>query len=540
MLVAYNLLTQEKNSVLDFFHRGDQDEHVIGTSDLAARVSGTQPQFRPAQFEVSDSRNLPSEVNVDHPDPTIDYQTGSQRERVLASGVVPAENVERVTLPTVMAPERARGVARRLLWTAIAERTVVRLSLPPSYYGILEGDIVTFVFGGVTESIRVRRVGFGANRILEVEGVLQDDAAFSQIEEGEAGHIGPGTTPQVPSLLDWHVFNLAPLTQDRVPLFGVYFSVSALTTSFDFLGGEMFEATVIDGEYSERGSIVESIMGRAQTVLARGPLGRWDRINTVRVKLNNAFTLSSKTEQEVYSGANRAMLGEELIAFKTATLVSTGVYDLSMLLRGLRGTEKEVGGHFAGDRFIVIDSDIGFFALDLSAVGQTRYTKAVSVGAEPADVAAKAYAFSNTIQRPFPPHVYSTRRYEDLTSQRIELKWHDRSRYPFTLLGLNPVSLDVENRYEVYIWDITNSEWDLLSTSATTSLSVAYSQWSTRGYGGEDAVFFKLRRLGDYGSSDFVYIKVWWPNDWYDVPSVPDPGPDPVVIQFENFGETTE
>jgi hypothetical protein len=55
----------------------------------------------------------------------------------------------------------------------------------------------------------------------------------------------------------------------------------------------------------------------------------------------------------VLNGANLAVLGSEVIQFKSATLVATNTYALTGLLRGRRGTEWAIGTHAAGDRFVL-------------------------------------------------------------------------------------------------------------------------------------------------------------------------------------------
>ena len=67
------------------------------------------------------------------------------------------------------------------------------------------------------------------------------------------------------------------------------------------------------------------------------PDNTFDEANTVTVTLLGG-ALFSTSEFLVLNGDNAALLGDEIIQFKTATLVSGTTYILSGLLRGRRGT----------------------------------------------------------------------------------------------------------------------------------------------------------------------------------------------------------
>jgi len=137
--------------------------------------------------------------------------------------------------------------------------------------------------------------------------------------------------------------------------------------------------------------------------LLAGPVGYWDRINTVSVRINSG-TLESKTEDEVMQGQNIAVIGSEIIGFRTATLTATLTYTLSNLLRGLRDTEPFVSTHVAGERFVLLDQNVlNFQPIDISEVGVTKYFKVAAPGQIVADVAAQQQTLVGSTLRPFSP-----------------------------------------------------------------------------------------------------------------------------------------
>ena len=94
-----------------------------------------------------------------------------------------------------------------------------------------------------------------------------------------------------------------------------------------------------------------------------GPLHRFDKSNVLRVTLEFG-ELASVTEEALLNGANFAAIengdGEwELFQFQTATLVAPATYDLSILLRGMNGTERAMRDPVAaGARFILVNSAV--------------------------------------------------------------------------------------------------------------------------------------------------------------------------------------
>jgi hypothetical protein len=100
-----------------------------------------------------------------------------------------------------------------------------------------------------------------------------------------------------------------------------------------------------------------AVYGVADSVLPDFAGGNiFDEISTVTVNLLYG-ELSSDTEANVLNGYNLALLGDELIHFKNAELVSDNVYILSGLLRGLRGTDWAMETHAEGDQFILLTPD---------------------------------------------------------------------------------------------------------------------------------------------------------------------------------------
>lgn len=100
-----------------------------------------------------------------------------------------------------------------------------------------------------------------------------------------------------------------------------------------------------------------STMGTATTVLpAASPL-LFDRQSTLTIQLAGAdMTLPTATADQLLAGANRALLGQEIIQFANAVPMGAGVWQLSGFLRGRGGSEIQVGAHAAGEGFVLLDA----------------------------------------------------------------------------------------------------------------------------------------------------------------------------------------
>lgn len=81
----------------------------------------------------------------------------------------------------------------------------------------------------------------------------------------------------------------------------------------------------------------------------------FDLANVVLVELvNPAMTLESVSDAALLGGANRAMVGGELLQFGVAEAVEPRIWRLSRLLRGRAGTANHIA-HRAGTPFVLLD-----------------------------------------------------------------------------------------------------------------------------------------------------------------------------------------
>ena len=141
----------------------------------------------------------------------------------------------------------------------------------------------------------------------------------------------------------------------------------------------LYSAATEDAGYELNRLIGQAaVVGSTETALARAAPGLWDRGAALRVRIG-AGEMSSATEPALLAGANLAAIGSgaaglwELFQFRDAVLVSPGIYELSMRLRGQLGTDAVAPESWpVGSRLVLIDAGLTQIDLALAARGLAR------------------------------------------------------------------------------------------------------------------------------------------------------------------------
>lgn len=475
IMLAFDILAQEDMGKLKFFFRKDADTIEIADEDLAAHEEGSDTP-RVVQIQDMTGLSLPSEINVDYIDPTLNYQTGSQRERRYDT---PVDSPVQINLPITMDPVDARKIAKRILWTPYANRQTFVLRLPPKYLHIQESDLITF--SAYDESFRalVTRVDRGLNGLIVVEAISEDPYThdFDAVAENAKEHEQVIYTPPMTFIF---IIDIAPLIDDDVNTSVVYAAVAAQDVNASWGGGNLLRSSN-DTDFTSIANIgPEATMGFAITVLGGGVTGLyWDRINTVTVDLMNG-SLESKTEEEVLSGLNHAIVGNEIIGFKTATLVSANRYTLSTLLRGRRDTADAIDNHntsSGSEAFVYLNSSaIMRISTPTSAIESFRYYKAVASGGDEDDYPSFPHYHRGGSMLPFSPcHITGSID----GSNNITVNWVRRTRALARIFGPGAVpQVEPTRIYEIDVYDgttivntytVTDAEtWTYTSSMQTT------------------------------------------------------------------------
>lgn len=122
-------------------------------------------------------------------------------------------------------------------------------------------------------------------------------------------------------------------------------------------------------------------------------------------------------------GANRALLGGEMIQFASAAPLGSRRWRLENLLRGRGGSEQAIAGHAAGEPFVLLDDAL--VPLDPSLVGTAPGALIAAIGLGDDDPATCAIACRGwTLRPPAPVHA----RARTAADGTLTLAWTRRAR----------------------------------------------------------------------------------------------------------------
>ncbi|NJO82928.1 MAG: hypothetical protein HC828_08980 [Blastochloris sp.] len=494
LINSYGVRVQESQGKLKFFHFGA--EPITAVSDTLFGAGSSSPDRAKLTISDSTSFDIPTEVDVQYFDIDRDHQKGSQRERRNNEFT---RVVRSIDVPVVLNATQARNIAIRTLWTGWSERQLIEMSLPPRFTTIRENEALTFSYNGSDYKVRVLSVDRGNNHLIKVRGVTQEDHIFQELDIVPSGGATSDELLYIPPLLELMVFDMAALRTEDTIVAGFYYAVAIADDSSSFTGASLYEQLPGSSRYDELERIEAegTTMGVCESVLGDGSYGYWDRNSTVDVELFDG-ELSSEEEIDVLNGSNTALIGTEVVAFTTATLIDTRTYRLSGLIRGLRNTQSSIATHVADERFLLLNTAVKFHQVDLAARDSTRNYKAISVGSEIDETDEQSLTLAMTTFRAWSVvHVKATRSSGDLA-----ITWIRRTRgFVRQYSGSSAPLLTSNESYEI---DIMDGSTVVRTISSSTPSATYTSADQTTDFGSpQSSIVTRIYELTtEYGRGD--------------------------------------
>lgn len=480
LLLFHDVLEQEGNQQIRFFHRKDAKIIDVAEGDLGTYQDGNQPRSRPLEVEDLPDSELYDSITTKYLDFDKDGNTGSQNVR---RNDTVTRGSTTIDLPIVMTGGKAIAFGRRAFWLGQSSRKLFRCSLPSTYYFVQENDVLRVPSAGNVFYLLVQKVDIGQNWVIEIECTPWQKSILTQSEEFDPPNIDPTFAPMLP-VADGYFFELPPLVPNSgSPAMGsptlIVFPVIEDDDTL-FPGILILEAPESSGPYVEIAACEEesevgfTTTGAGGTAVLNGTginHAWWDDVSTVDVYMISG-SLESRPEVDVLNGANRAIVGKELVGFKTATLVGTKTYRLSGFIRGLRNTEDQMTTHVSEEAFVFLNAGGRAIELNLSSIGQTKYFKMVTPGTDPDDVPPESLLITGATLRPFSPC--------DLQaawdgSGDVVLSWKRRSRALYRLFSpLQPPIAEESEKYDAEVEYPIGSSTIVKSWTDLTSPTVAF------------------------------------------------------------------
>lgn len=197
----------------------------------------------------------------------------------------------------------------------------------------------------------------------------------------------------IPALLDTHDF------------LGYYVAVCGQTNNWT---GAEVEMSVDGGANWTSVDAVEqnTIMGTLTAILPSGTAGTIDSTSTLSVQLyDHDDELISYASADWMAKAGMCAVGYsdgtwELLQYETATLVSSGLYDLTNLRRGRLQTSA--AAHAVGDKFVFFDENMHVYSAQTTWLATSLKFRATSVGLTPEGDTIQTLTYAGAMQKEFP------------------------------------------------------------------------------------------------------------------------------------------
>jgi hypothetical protein len=442
---------------IKFVKRGGASAVTIPWDDLGAASTGGADSDDPIQEVVDDPTTLPRSLILTYKGSTNDYQAASQRAfRNTTESNYDASATVSVVLPDGEAATRAQSI----LWSSWMNRRSLMFGTTLKYFQYEPTDVVTVTDqDGTLYTVRLTTCDFDGKGALTWNAVIEGQTYPNLSQFVASGGQSIGVPKQTigysgPTVLA--VIDTAPLRQqDTNP--GVYLAACGAASNWP---GITLEMSRDDNTFTQVGNLSSAAaIGTASTVLGSFSGGNQpDELNTVTVSLFSG-TLASVNYATMMAGTNLALIGSEVVSFRNATLVSAGVYALSGFLRGVGGTENQMGTHYAGERFVFLDpTKLTYESLLQTDVGSTLYWEYQLANVfyqQPQPIASKQIV--NGCVKPLSPALFTAGGLLESGSgpKDIVLNWFRRARVGAGWLDGTDVPLD-ENT-ESYTLSVINS-----------------------------------------------------------------------------------
>lgn len=417
---AYLFEAVESAGVLKFVLRGGASSATIPYAAMGASVSG------PAEVLPLNRRNddeAPKQAVIRYQNALDDYQDGSESsDRLVGYGT----GVQVIEVPMVLTPTEAKALADvAIMDIAARSMSVGPIALNRDYAIVEPTDVITVTdVDGSTFRARVVKLTESGG-LRTAEAVLDNASILSSVAGTTSTGYTDSTSIAAPADTVLQLMDIAIL-RDADNSVGFYAAAKGSTSAYP--GSRLYGG--LDGlSYTERDTFTESaVIGTCTTTLGNySGANVFDWANALTVDVGTGVLASDTRDNLLTLGVNAALVGNnEIIQFLTATLVSAGVYTLTGLLRGRRGTEWAMTGHAAAERFVLLQlSGLRRVANTTDEIGALRYYKGVTFGRALSTATQKTLTNSAAGLKPWAP--VDLRGSRD-ASANLTLTWSRRTR----------------------------------------------------------------------------------------------------------------
>lgn len=379
-----------------------------------------------------------------------------------------ATDTATLRLSLVLSELHAQAVAETILADRWAQRSSISLQLPMAYAMLEPGDRIDLVDAAVAHRIRINHVQLGRPGMVKIKGVIDAAEAWDGYIAPALGSNSALVTPNPATRLE--VLDIPALPSDAADALTLRFAACGIADGWK--GATLTRVMTSGNDEVLLDFAKPATIGAAVSVLGSGSSNVIDEISTVDVALIAEGSLASASELAVLSGANIAVLGNEVFQFLNATQLGTGLYRLSRLLRGRLGTEAAIATHAVGDRFVLLDDAVVPLVIPASNNGQSWNVRAATFGDSLSSGTLVGFSIQGNSLKPLSPVLPSA--IKDAGTGDITLRWVRRTRIDGDLRDYVEVPLmEQSEQYDVQVMNGGNVARSWLVSTVSVNYSAA-------------------------------------------------------------------
>lgn len=461
---------------------------TLAMADFAATplLGGAAQQNERQRGALAD---VPGRIRLRHYDPARDYLAGQQTAVVAGGG----RGEGAVDLPAALSATAAQSLAASVAARALDGRETVTtrgdfaaLALPlGAFVDRIDGE-ATATGGWILSGRRLSGDG------MALEWTRRDGGVAPTSDAGGGVAVLPpdwGPSTGYAHLIDVPPFGDTPLTASAHVL-------AVAGSNAGWRGARVWRKDSAESEPVPVGvARPVSAMGVLVAPLGIGAAGVFNRQLVFEVELvDPAMALVNADEGALLAGANRAMVGDEVVQFGEAESLGAGRWRLGQLLRGVAGTEDDIMLHAVGTPFVLLDGDALF---PVAASGQVFAdgSQIEWAGLIDDSVTVIPVGGPGRALRPLSPvHLLAQRN----TDGSVAITWIRRSRNGWAWRDMVDAPLgELDESYELTV-AATNGDAQSYSIAAP---GLALSQSDFAALGGMGPYLVSVRQTGQFGVS---------------------------------------
>lgn len=449
--------------VYTFVRRGGAIAKTLSNDDLGARFESENPSSNVSTRKVHEME-LPRTIRLHYICQARDYEPGEQPSPTRIE--TEAQNDTDVEVAVVMTDDHAAQVAEIIHSDAWYSRWIHEAQVGTEHLDLWPTTVVGLPVDDQVQRSRILAINDAMPSVRKLELSRDDDGNYvSTAIADPVDYIHPPPLSIV-GPTELILLDLPPL-RDEDDNAGVYAAIRPYLTG-STAGATVLRSTDGGSSYASLGPIGTAVpIGTLLQALPSADHQVPDLGNTIQVQMNYG-DLESRPAEEVFEGANAAAIGAhgrwEIVQFYDATHLGNGVYQLTTLLRGRRGTEHNIGGSLPGDRFVMLSmGGLARLTMSNNDIGALQYYKAVTTGTTIADATAQAFTPAGEALKPFSPVHIKVKR---MNNDDVRIAWTRRER--MAILNMWGTRTDLSEAVEAYEIDLLDGDTLLRTLEAGT------------------------------------------------------------------------